>query len=261
MDITKKLQKSGLTEKEAIVYNYLVAHGGASPSMIAENTKLNRTTIYTILNRLCIQGLVSEIKKGNKKFFQAEKAERLINAAQYKVKLAEDARRQAENTVPMLKELLAKVKHKPKVQFYNTHDSVIAAYMEHVDIGHKYKMKAFFSPANLKNFLPIKKFRYYIKEKERLGITVKAIASESDYAAKFNIDMFTGIKREIWPEIRTVKGSVFPFPGEITLYDKQKVSIIKFDPTHPVAVIIDDKDMYTMINSIFELVWVNAEEM
>lgn len=261
MDVTKKLEKSGLSEKEAVIYQYLIEHGGGSPSTIAASTKVNRTTAYAILGKMAIQGLVSEIKRGKKKYFQIEKPERLVNAAQYRVKLAEESRVQAEMAIPFIKEILAKAKNRPKVQFYDTYDSVVKAYMDHVEVGRKYQMNAFFSPADLKNFLPKKKFKQYIKEKERLGITVRAIASESDYVSQFNVDMFTGIKKEIWPEIRTVKGAIFPFPGEVTLYDSQKVSIVRFDDTHPVAVLINDQDVYNMMDSIFNLVWMNAQEV
>jgi predicted transcriptional regulator len=253
--IQKKLLKSGLSQKEAAIYSYLVTHGGGYPSAIASSTKLNRTTVYSLLGKMSMQGMVSEIEKGSKKYFQIEKPERLVNAAQYKVKLAEESCKHAELMVPILTEILNQASHKPKVQFYNTYESVIAAYMQHVEVKAGYEMKAFFSPIDLKNFLPPKKFKEYIKLKETLGITVRAIASESKYLDTFSHDMFMGIKKNIWPNIRIVPGQIFPFPGEITLYDHKKVSIIKFDTVNPVAVVIDDQNMYNMIQSIFELVW------
>lgn len=259
--IQNKLLKSGLSQKEASIYSYLITYGGGYPSTIAANTKLNRTTTYSLLAKMSTQGLVSEIQKGKKKYFQIEKPERLVNAAQYKVKLAEESCRHAELMIPMLTEMLSQAGNKPKVQFYNNYESVVAAYMEHVEVKKGYSMKAFFNPKDLKNFLPSNKFKEYIKQKEKLGITVQAIASESEYVGKFNRDMFAGIKKSIWPDIRTVPGQVFPFPGEVTLYDNKKISIVKFDKVHPVALVIDDQDMYNMIQSIFNLVWNRAESI
>jgi sugar-specific transcriptional regulator TrmB len=260
MELIKKLIKSGLTEKEASIYQNLVIQGGNTPGRIAQDTKINRTTVYKILNKLAIQGLISEIKKGNKKFFQVEKPERLINAANYKVQIAKESCNYAETIIPCLKALINKSVNKPKVQFYNTYATVVQAYMEHVELDTKYEMFSFFSPVNLKNFLPHPKFKHYIKEKERLGITVRAIASEKNYVTEFKKDMFTGIEKSIWPKIKIVHDQVFPFPGEVTLYGNDKVSIVKFDKDNPVAVVIHDRDVYIMLKSIFDMVWHSAKK-
>lgn len=257
--IQEKLLKSGLSQKEASIYSYMITHGGGYPSTIAAHTKLNRTTVYSLLGKMAIQGLVSDIQKGKKKYFQVEKPERLVSAADHKVSLAQESRKQAELMVPMLAEMLQQAENKPKVKFYNTYESVVKAYMEHVEVKKGYAMKVFFSPADLKGFLPAKKFKEYIKKKETLGITLKAIASESDYVGKFGTDMFSGIKKNIWPDIRVVPGKIFPFPGEVTLYDNKKISIVKFDKSEPVAVVIDDQDIYNMVQSIFNLVWSQGE--
>ena len=42
--IIDKLKKTGLEEKEATIYGYLVETGGAFPSEIAESTKINNGT-------------------------------------------------------------------------------------------------------------------------------------------------------------------------------------------------------------------------
>jgi len=256
--IKKKLIKSGLSIKEAAIYSYLISSGGAHPSKIAEETQLNRTTVYSLLAKMSVQGLISEIQKGKKKFFQIEKPQRLVNAAKYKIRLAEESYQNAEIMVPILSEILNKATNKPKVQFYNTYETVVSAYMKHIEVSKNYNMMAFFSPLNLKDFLPKKKFKHYIKEKERLGITVRAIASEGDYVNKFGTDMFRGIQKNIWPNIRVVKEKVFPFPGEITLYDNDKISIVKFDKIHPVAVLIHDQDIFNMVKTIWEMSWIHA---
>ena len=261
MELQKKFIKSGLPEKEAKIYEYLVLNGGDTPGKISQETEINRTTVYKLLNKMAIQGLVSEIKKSNKKFFQIEKPERLVNAANYKVQLAKESHQYSKTIIPMLTDIIEKSKNKPKVTFHDNYNNVVDAYMEHVEIGKKYEMLSFFNPYNLKKFLPSKNFQHYIKEKERLGIKVRAIASEKDHVRDFKKEMFKGIKRSIWPHIRVVRDEVFPFPGEITLYGTDRVSIIKFDKENPTAVVIHDKDVYTMIKSIFEMVWHGARDM
>lgn len=189
----------------------------------------------------------------NKKFFQVEKPERIINAAKYKIQLAKESTEYAEDLVPILKNLIAKNNTQTQVQFYDNPATVIDAYMDHIHVEEGYEMLSFFNPMDLKKFLPIKKFKYYIKEKERLNITVRAIASEQSFVHHFQQSMFTGIEKHIWPQIKIIPNQVFPFPGEITLYGDYKISIVKFDTEKPVAVVIQDKDVYIMIKSIFEM--------
>jgi len=67
-DFLKKLEKSGLSDKEALVYLSLLELGGAFPSKIAEYSGLNRSTVYMVLLNLSVRGLVNEIEKKNKFF-------------------------------------------------------------------------------------------------------------------------------------------------------------------------------------------------
>jgi len=58
------LQKLGLSSNEAIVYYYLIQHGkkGTFVKDLKSHAKLERTTIYSILNRLLEMGCVIEAK-------------------------------------------------------------------------------------------------------------------------------------------------------------------------------------------------------
>src|SRR3989344_9040306 len=95
-DLPATLEKIGLSEKEALIYASLITLGGAFPSKIAEHAKLNRTSVYKILVDLSVKGLVSEIKKRNKIFYQVEKPDKLLRYAKSQVTLAHDRVEKAE---------------------------------------------------------------------------------------------------------------------------------------------------------------------
>jgi hypothetical protein len=151
--------------------------------------------------------------------------------------------------------------NKPNVAFYEGYDRVVEAYMTHVDVKKRYDMRCFASTIDLKSFLGYKKFRKYIKTKERIGIPVRMVAPQGEYTTKFPKEMFNGIKKSIWPDIRTVSKELFTFPAEITLYDNTKVSIVKFEKENPVAVIITDQTIYDMMGMLFELIWKHAKPL
>ena len=66
-DLLQKLNRSGFTDKESLVYVSLLELGGAYPSRIAQYCNLRRSTVYNILLSLSVRGIVNEIEKKNKR--------------------------------------------------------------------------------------------------------------------------------------------------------------------------------------------------
>ena len=60
------LEEIGLSEKEAKIYLALLQVDSALISDLAEKTKINRTTVYPVLESLAKKGLVSELQEGKK---------------------------------------------------------------------------------------------------------------------------------------------------------------------------------------------------
>ena len=68
--ITRHLEKIGLNDKSALIYSTLLTMGGAYPSALADATRINRSTVYKILLDLSIKGLVTEIERSKKLYYQ-----------------------------------------------------------------------------------------------------------------------------------------------------------------------------------------------
>src|SRR3989344_1564256 len=73
----KYLQEIGLNEKEAALYLALLQVDAASVIDLSKKTKINRSTVYVVLEGLMKKGLVSETQIGKKVHYQAEAPERL----------------------------------------------------------------------------------------------------------------------------------------------------------------------------------------
>lgn len=256
--MVEKIERLGLSDKEARVYLYLLESRGGYPSTIASGTKLNRSTVYKILTALSVKGLASEIEHGKKIFYQPESLNKLDRYVGYQVERAEEARESAVKLLPELEALFANAQN-PKVSFYKGKDQVIEAYLRHVQVEKPYKMTAFVNVQFIKQFLPEKVFTFYKKEKERIGITARGITSATPYGYQFQRDTHSGIKKNIWPELRFIPEELFLFSAEMTMFDNNKVSIVKFDEQNPIAIIIEDKMVHDMMNMLFEFVWSKAE--
>lgn len=256
--LIEKIGKLGLSDKEARVYYYLLDTGGGYPSKVALETKLNRSTVYKLLTGLSIKGLASEIQHGKKIFYQAEPLRKLERYVDYQIERAEQSKQAALDLMPELEKVFAHAEN-PKVSFYKGKEQVLEAYLRHVQVDKPYKMTAFANVQDIKKFLPPKVFTFYKKEKERIGITARGITSSHPYSYQFQKDTHSGIRKNIWPDLRFIPEDIFPFPAEITMFDNNKVSIIKFEEQNPIAIIIEDKMVHDMMNMLFEVIWKGAK--
>jgi sugar-specific transcriptional regulator TrmB len=254
-----KLTRAGLSHKSATIYSFLIGVGGAFPSRIAEETHLNRTTVYKILTDLSIKGLVSEIEKGKKLFYQAEKPETFLRYAKGQSERAHDAFEVAKKIVPELEGLYSLNPNKPKIRFFENYEGLQAIMEDHISENEPYEMLGFANAAELESFMTEEFIKKYVKQKEKIGITTRGVVPDTRTDKTYTERMYAGIDKKFWLNLRHIPSQEFPFNGEITIYGTQKVSIVNFDKTHMVGIIIEDKAIHDMMVRIFELAWRGAE--
>ncbi|NQT49588.1 hypothetical protein HQ571_02745 [Candidatus Kuenenbacteria bacterium] len=255
--LTSELKQTGLSDKEAQVYAALVELGGAYPSRLAEYTKLNRSTVYKILEDLSVNGLISSLQKGKKLYYQVEKPDRLVQYSKKKLQKATRGVEKAEDLIPELLGLFALSPSKPKVRFAEGVDGVILIYEDHVDPKNPYKEMLGYSNANeLLKFLSEKFMRDYVKKKEKMGIITKGILPVS--SKSYNKKAYRQVSKKTYPDLRFISDDKFPFKSEITVYGNNRVSVINFEKKGLVGVIIEDKTIHDMMRMIFNLAWDSA---
>jgi len=254
-EILQKLEKSGFTIREAKVYLASLELGGAFPSKIAEYAGINRSTTYAILQNLSVRGLVNEIQKRNKLFYQIEKPEKLINYAESQILLAEGRLENARSLIPDLEGQYAAVVNQPKVHYFEGREGMIDIYRDMIVGEKKYEMLAWSNAKQLEHVFPAKFFEEFRRTKERKNIATRGIVPDTPADRSYNEKFFTGYKKEIVPRFRYVAAEQFPFKGEITIYGENKVSIVNLNKEHLTGIIIEDKTIHDMVQLMFELSW------
>ncbi len=255
-----QLRKAGLKQKEAQIYAALLELGGAYPSKIAEYTKLNRSTVYKILEELAIKGMVSELQKGKKLYYQIEKPEKLVRFAKTQIRLAEDRWEKAKVLLPDLENLAAMFENKPKVRFYEGLDGVLKVYAEHINVKEPYEMLSYANAAGVIEFMP-KNFREnYIRKKAKINIPTRGIVPDTVADFNYNKTVYSIVDKKHCPKIRFIPAKMFPYKSEITIHGKNMVSIINFKKPTMIGVIIEDDDIHNMMRMIYELAWAGAKE-
>ena len=252
-NLAEKLKKVGLSDKEASVYTALLLSGGAYPSKVAEITKLNK-----ILESLSIRGLVTELEKKNKLFYQVENPRNVERYAQSQITRAKRQLEQTHTLLPTLEGLFAHAENKPVVRFFEGQEGLLRVYEDHVNVGKSYEMLAFSNTADLMQFLT-EEFRVkYIKQKEKTGITTRAILPDQDVDINYNETIYAKFPKKIWPKLKHVPRKMFPYKSDVTIYGENKVSIINFGEPQFAGTIIEDKVIHNMMKMVFELSWTST---
>ena len=257
--LVKELQKTGFTDKESLIYVSLLELGGAYPSKIAEYSGIKRATTYNILMTLSVRGLINEIEKRNKLFYQIEMPNKLINYSSTRVKLAEDGLERAKKLLPDIEGLFSLIGEKPKVLFFEGSDTILAICNDMISGCGNYEMLAFSNASTFKNLLTEEQLKKFIQEKEKLNISTRGIVPDTEEDRTYDSDVFKGIKKELWPVMRYIPKEDFPYEAEITIYGTNKVSITKLGGPNIIGVIIEDKIIHDMMRMIYELAWGNTK--
>lgn len=77
MILKEQLQKIGLTEAEALIYEVLLKISPSSTGRIIKETSLQSSTVYHCIGSLIYKGLISFFVKNNIKYFQTESLDTL----------------------------------------------------------------------------------------------------------------------------------------------------------------------------------------
>ena len=250
-----KLQKTGFGEKEAKIYVALLELGGAYPSRIAEYSGLNRSTTYKILTDLSIRGLVNEIEKRNKYFYQIEKPEKITRFIESKKKRIEDEFDRTKELIPEIEGLFGMLKKHPKVTYYEGIEGVMSIYEDMLLEKKPYEMLAFSRVDELESFFSKEFFKRWVNTKVQKKITTRGIGPDLKHNREYSGRLFENAPKEFWPDIRYVPENLFPYKGEITLYGESKVSIVNFDRSQLNGIVIEDKNLHRAMRTIFELSW------
>ncbi len=255
MNYINDLENLGLSSEEATVYSFLLKEGGAFPSRIARQCNINRSTVYKILMRLDIKGLVSEVIKSKKQFYQPEPPRKLKTQANYQLKQAQEHILNVEKLIPRLENLALQAGNQPRVKHFTGKHGVLEVYRDHLNVKKPYQMVAWANPVRTREFVSDKFLKEYADRKYKLKIKTRGIVPESTIYEKYIPNIYRGITDPFQPMIKTVSNEQFPFLSEITMYSTNKISFINLEEANPNATIIEDKVMHEMLRFAFELSW------
>lgn len=236
----------GMDDFEQSVYQFLLTTGPQPASNVAKRLQIPRISAYHLLERMEKKNWVEIMKNPKIKHFSAVNPKTILNQ-----KLAE-----ANDIRSALPELLALINTdgaKPKVQFYDDIKGILRVYEALLKAPNK-EIVSFTNTEALK-IIPEAFLKAHFQARLAAGIKTRIITQKRG-ANLFEEPHFSPYFRSSLWEVLFLKGNHFPFPAEITICGGN-IAIISYGP-RPIAILIEQQDLYKTLRSIFDLAWLGA---
>jgi sugar-specific transcriptional regulator TrmB len=250
--IPSLLEQIGLNANEAKIYVASLELGPAHAGRIIHSTGMSRATVYDALERLAKKGLIAKsLKKGTTTYApeDPDRLEYLLQSQKRALLRAEDA---LDRQMPQLKRLVNPHMRIPAVRFYEGIEgiqTVLNDSLSATEVIYGYvnadAMERIIKPIN----------DLYLQERKKKHVRKKGLVLKTEFAQK----LMKTYDREM-TEARWLPDTTKMFHIEMNVYDG-KVSYVTYREKYPIAVIIEDPDIYQIHRSTFESLWNAAEEI
>jgi len=243
----------GLSNKEANVYMSLLSIGKARVARISSTTKLQRTHVYQILDRLHSHNLVQKLEQGGVAYFSPQPPHVLIDLIESYKKSINTAEAMTNHLIPDLQRQWKEAVGKPVVKYYfgkegveKVFDDVYASGKDEIVgcVGWEKPDPEVFGKV-LKKYGPLR-----IRRK----IFTRALNSDSPEGKELKKKAKKSLS-----EIFLADKEKYPLPAEIDVYE-DKIAFMSFADHDFVGVVLENKDFATTLNSVFKLLFEKMRE-
>ncbi len=239
MKVNKILEKLGLNNKEALVYEALLELGSGGGQQIAVKAGLPKSTTYDILKTLSKNGLVNIYLKGKKRYFSAQDPNILKDKIEKQTELI-------NKFLPDIQAVYNTRLVKPKVRFYEGKQGVDIVIKEILKEARELwaigSAEEIFTKLN--DYFP-----EFAKKRAHKKIPLKVLLKESEKAEER--------KRLGQQELRQVKiiKTQIEFKSLIWLWQNKLAMITLGDDL--MVVVIESKEIVNTWRVMFEGIWNN----
>jgi len=252
------LKQYGLSDKETKVYLAALELEHTTVSWIAKKSGLNRTTTYDILKYLQEKGLVSFYVKNKVKYFTCTDPDRLKELLEEKIFREKRLLGKLEQHLPELKAIYDAKKIKPKIQFFDSPESLGEMYFKMYGKGEgKEDCLEYASWGGEQDIYPKAMREKGLEHRKKYEIFSRQIAIENKYTKPWTTPEY---QKNRYKEIRLIKKPDFDFGSNIELYNNKMVITVFGKNIGLTGFYIESPELYKMIRLMFEYMWMGAEK-
>lgn len=231
---TKVLEMAGLNKKEAKIYLSLLKLKSAPVTKISEESRVDRTQTYDILEKLIDKGLASYVLKNNAKHFSPVDPERILTDLEQKEK-------EFRALLPTLHDLFARRPEKTSVEIFKGKEGIKSVYKNLLKSKNDYCLLG--TPHVFEKILPIFS-QQFLSEVERSGCAERIIFNKKA--------PFTRLRGS---EYRYLQSDIF-YPTDTLMYNDKVVLFVLSEPYY--AIVIESKELARTYRKHFAFLWKQA---
>lgn len=253
--LAQKLVECGLTRNEARVFLTALELGPSLASTLARQTRINRSTVYAVIQTLKGKGLLSSFEKKQVTYFCATDPEVLIQNVEEEIAHRKTQVYRLQDVIPELNQV-SRVHDDvhSKAKSFEGIEGVKALHEEILRLakGQEIVGYALITPAKvlqMKNFWP-----YYYEKRRNFNVSVRLIAPETPAAV--------ALKRRDQKELRVTRLlpiGKFPFSdSEINIFGDY-YAYFSHGEAGMNGSLMRDRCLAATEKAIFEFIWEQAE--
>lgn len=234
--IKEILEDLGFETREINIYLTLIKNQSLTALQLSKETRIDRTTIYDILERLIDKGIVSFTIKNKTKHFSTLKPEELL--IHFKEKYSS-----LENILPELNKLLNKKEEKVKSELFQGREGLKIVLKSLINSGENYKVIGITN--EYENILG------YFNEQgairlDQWKVKEKAIVSRNAKFKKLKCGIYRYLDKKLIPPVTTL------------IYGNKVVFFIWTEPYF--AISIENNTLVKAQEEYFDLLWSIAKK-
>jgi sugar-specific transcriptional regulator TrmB len=242
------LEKIGFNHHESQVYIELLEHGEQPASKIAKTSRTPRSTIRSILDKLCRRGIVGKVYKGNTQYYFCLPTNALLHSIEQDKAEKQEHIDLIRKSLPLFCLARQEKTALPKVQYYEGEKGVIEAfnhslYAEADEILFLTAYEFFSSDVVQKNDL-----EFYMPERVRKGIRQSVLSEENKNAHRFAREAKAHLRRHRFLR----KGHTLP--GNFMIYGNY-VLYFSANDGELLATLTESALMAATMKTMFEVMW------
>lgn len=231
----------GLSDKEAKIYLFLLTVDESNAAEISKKTRINRTTIYPVVDSLIEKGLVQEINRNEKIYVRALSPEKIETyVEEQKIKLSEQSKL-VKDMVPKFKAISRGLGERPIVEYYEGKEEVLRSAKNMFVEGDGGILYVIYPRDEIEKSFTVKELDFLKQRRIEKNIKVVSIYSytKGEYVSDITID-----RKRVDPEKNPIK-------AEIGIYG-ESVRIHIFGK-HMGTIFIKSVDVAETLRSLFKL--------
>lgn len=239
----KELELLGLNRPEIDIYICLLKLGKASVGELAKKSKIKRTSIYDILNRLSLKGLINSALETGGQRYHPKNPKNLIE-------IIDEQEESLNKMLPRLVWISSNPKIKTKIKYFNTPETVNVTYEDTLKLkgDHLFMITPEFKNQNV----DLGYLKKYIAKRVSKKIQISEIY-QSDNKSPVSADNNKKALRSL-----KIVSNKYPIKAKVSIYGKNKVSFTSYLDETGVQII--DKNIYNTFESIFKTIWKSLPE-